>query len=160
MSRYQHEIPSSCNTTIYLSTSSTTGVDYNDNADHEDDDKITSSSVFEPQEFVQPPLNAIYVFDADDKANTGCGKDVAMYDTCHHYVRMVVAERQVPSASYYYFHTDKLIPSGINIMNIESDAGDYLYSDGKELGGCVYVSVHGVTFDPSTGIKHTYNIFV
>ena len=43
-------------------------------------------------------------------------------------------------------------------MNITSDAGDYIYSNGEEGGGGVYASVHDATFDPSTGIKHATNI--
>ena len=43
-------------------------------------------------------------------------------------------------------------------MNIKIDAGGSIYSGGEEVGGCVHVSVHDTTFDPSTGIKHATNL--
>ena len=54
-------------------TSSTTGVDYNDENDHEDDDTMPSLLVFEPQDFVRPPSNAISIFGAEERAKGGCG---------------------------------------------------------------------------------------
>ena len=53
--------------------SSTTGVDYNDDDDHDNDDAMTTSLVFEPQEFVRPPSKQIAIFGADYKAKSGCG---------------------------------------------------------------------------------------
>ena len=47
-------------------TSSTTGVDYNNDDNQKDDDAMPSLLVFEPQEFIRPPSNAI-----DDKAKAG-----------------------------------------------------------------------------------------
>ena len=54
-------------------TSSMTGVDYNDDNDHEDNASMPSLLVSEPQEFFRPPLNSISIFDADEKAKAGCG---------------------------------------------------------------------------------------
>ena len=54
-------------------TSSTTGVDYNNDYDHEDDDTMPSLLVFEPQEFAHPPSNAISIFGTDNKSKIGCG---------------------------------------------------------------------------------------
>ena len=48
--------------------SSTTGVYYNNDYDHENYDAIHSLLVFEPQEFFRPPSNIIAIFGADDKA--------------------------------------------------------------------------------------------
>ena len=50
-----------------------TGVDYNDDYYHKDYDTMPSLLVFEPQEFARPFSNAIYIFGADDKANSVCG---------------------------------------------------------------------------------------
>ena len=44
-------------------------------------------------------------------------------------------------------------------MNITRDAGDSLHRGGEEGGGYMYVSVHNSIFAPSTGTKHTTNIF-
>ena len=49
-------------------TSSMTGVDYNDDYDHEDDDAMPSLLAFEPQEFTWTSSNEINIFGADDKA--------------------------------------------------------------------------------------------
>ena len=49
-----------------------TGVDYNNDDDHEDDDTMPSLLVFEPQEFAWPPSNTISIFGADDKEKEGC----------------------------------------------------------------------------------------
>ena len=49
-------------------TISKTGVYYNNYYDQEDDDTMTSLSVFETQEFTRPPSNEIAIFGADDKA--------------------------------------------------------------------------------------------
>ena len=54
-------------------TSITTGVDYNNDYDHEDDDTMPSLLVFEPQEFAHPPSNAISIFGTDNKSKIGCG---------------------------------------------------------------------------------------
>ena len=43
-------------------------------------------------------------------------------------------------------------------MNITSDAGDSICIVDKEEVGCVYVSVHYTTFDPSTGINNSANL--
>ena len=48
-------------------TISTTGVDYNNDDDHEDDDAMPSLSVFEPPEFVCTPSNTIDIFGADHR---------------------------------------------------------------------------------------------
>ena len=70
-----------------------------------------------------------------------------MSATSRQSVRTIVAEVQAPSASDHDFNTEHLIPSVTHCMKVTSDAGDYLYSDGKEGGGCVYVSVHNATVD-------------
>ena len=86
-------------------TSSTTGVDYNDKYDHEDDDAITSLLVFEPQDFPQPPSNKIAIFGADDKERAGCSQDVAIYATGHQYIHKILVERQAKSTSEHNFNT-------------------------------------------------------
>ena len=48
-------------------TSSTTGVRYSNDDDHEYDDTMPSFLVFEPQEFVCPPSIKIAIFGADEK---------------------------------------------------------------------------------------------
>ena len=75
-----------------------------------------------------------------------------------HCYSMIVAEGQATSASDHDFNTEHLITSVTHHVNITCDARDYLYSGGEEGGGCVYVSVHNSTFDPSTGINHATNI--
>ena len=54
-------------------TSITTGVDYNNDDDHEDDDAMPSLLFFHPQEFVRSPSNAIAIFGSNDKEKTGYG---------------------------------------------------------------------------------------
>ena len=54
-------------------TSSMTGVDYNDEDDHEDDYSMPSLLVFDPQEFVRPPCKKISIFGNYYKAKEGCG---------------------------------------------------------------------------------------
>ena len=50
-----------------------TGVDYNNDNDHENDYAMPSLLVFEPQDFVRPPSNKISIFGADDKKKERCG---------------------------------------------------------------------------------------
>ena len=136
-------------------TSSTTGVDYNNDNDHEYDDAIPSLLVFELQEFVWPPPNAISIFVTEYKAKAGCGQDVAISATGGHSVRTIVAEGQAPSALYHQLNTDHLIPLVTHRMNITSDSGDSLYSGGEEGVGWLYISFHNTTFDPSTGVHRS-----
>ena len=69
----------------------TTGVYYNNDYDHEDNDAIPSLLVFEPQKFVWPPSNIISIFGTDDKADSGCVRDVAISATFRQSVLTIVA---------------------------------------------------------------------
>ena len=104
-----------------------TGVDYNDDYEHKDDDAIPSILVYDPQEFARPPLNVISIFGDDDKVKSGCGRDVEIPATGRQSVRTIVAEVQAPSASYHNFNTEQLIPPVTHCMKITSYTGDYLY---------------------------------
>ena len=139
-------------------TSITTGVYYNDDYNREDCDAMTPLLCFEPQEFVRPPSNTISIFDTDDKATSVCGQDVTISANGHQSVLMIVAEGQAPSASYHDFNIDHLITSVTRFVNITSGAGDSLSSGGEKGGGCVHVSLHDTTIEPSTCIKHAVNI--
>ena len=108
-------------------TSSTTGADYNDDYDHEDDESIPSLLVFELQEFIRPTSNEIAIFGADDREKAGCGRDVSISATVSQSVCTLVAEEQTPSSSYHDFNTDNLIPSVTHCMKITKDTGYYIY---------------------------------
>ena len=54
-------------------TVSMTGVEYRNDYDHEDDKKMTSLLVFEPQEFAWPPSNKISIFGANNNSKSECG---------------------------------------------------------------------------------------
>ena len=129
-------------------TSSRTGVDYNDDADHKDDGAMSLLLVFQPQQFIRPPSNTISIFSADYKAKAGCFRDVAMSATVCQYVRTILSEVQTTSTSYHNFNTQHSIPSVTHSMNVTSDAGYSLYRGGEEVGGCLYMSVHNATFCP------------
>ena len=135
-------------------TSSTADVDYNDDDDHEDDDATPYLPVVELQEFVRTPSNKISIFGDDDKAKAWCGRDVVISVTFCQSVHTIVAEVQAPSSSDHDFNTENLIPPVTHRMNITSDSGDSIYSGGEEGGGCMYLSAHDATFEPSTGINH------
>ena len=113
-------------------TSSTTGVDSNNDDYHEDDGTMPSFLVLEPQEFIRSSSNAISIFGADDKTKAGFVQDVAISDTGSQYVHITVAEVQAPIASDHDFNAEHLIPSLTHIMNITSDAGDCIYSGSEE----------------------------
>ena len=55
-------------------TSSMTGVDYNNDDDHEDDDTMPSFLFLDPQEFIRSSSKAISIFGADDKTKSGLSK--------------------------------------------------------------------------------------
>ena len=113
-------------------TSSMTGVDYNNDDDHEDDDTMPSFLFLDPQEFIRSSSKAISIFGADDKTKAGFVQDVAISVTGSQYLCTNVAEGQAPRASDHDFNTEHLIPSLTHIMSITSDAGDYIYSDSEE----------------------------
>ena len=113
-------------------TSSTTGFDYKNDNYHEDDYIMSSFLVFDPQEFVWSPSNAISIFGADDKAKSGCVLYVAISATDSQSVRTTVSEGKVRRASDHDFNTVHLIPSLTHVINITSGAGYSIYSGGEE----------------------------
>ena len=76
--------------------------------------------------------NAISIFGADDKAESGCVQDVAIYATDIQYLCTTVAEGKAPRASDHDFNKYDLIPSLTHGMNTTSDTGYYIYSGGEE----------------------------
>ena len=72
-------------------TISTTGADYNDDYDPEDDEAIPSLLVFELQEFIRPTSNEIAIFGADDKEKAGCGLYVSISATGRQSIHIILA---------------------------------------------------------------------
>ena len=113
----------------------------------------------EDREFVHEPIKAIAVFGQDDKAKAPVGRNVAVCATRSQSLRAIVKDGDIPSAADHDWHSENIIPSVTLRMNISNNAGNSLYSGGKDGSGCIYVSLHDATFDPSNCLKHSANLF-
>ena len=95
----------------------------------------------------------------DYKASVHVGRSVPLSDVTQQSNRAIVGQYQMVITTYHDWNDDKARPSVTLRINVTETDGKSIYSGGAN-GICrIFVSVHNVTTDGSTGLKHIVNSY-